>query len=1196
MIIIPRQGDYSTVKSNPKLKELRSTLSSDVVGILENLKMQLKERWTKDEKDQKEEERRKREREEQRRRSLKSSIGSTTATKLSRDADEFKRRYPEAPMNPVDDFTVPTGLSVSSNSISSHAPESGGLSKSGDAIMPALQISNSDNVYKDFHSRFDQIDNRAKQIDQSAERLKSVGSPQLNLSGATFNSSIASSSTNNRHAAHAPPTNSSSCTPEELQKWILSAQASMLAHRPEYPKILILDVRSTHEHLWGHIKAPNVVNIDPIGLREGYTSSQIENSLVLESERCQQLFRDRHLFDYVVYMDDSTQSPMTSSSTLTSTNPKTIENIKALRTLVNAIYYNEFEHPLRSCPMILIGGFQAWVKKIGDSGINWCSEHYIAQDSSRGVSGNNGQISTSLAGSGGRPGPVRIPSGSGRVGLGVGGGGGSGLSTPRPYSLQRVPSSEIQRRREAALYDENKADVITEAIKVQGSSQLTPFPSLPDNNITGNNGDNQYVPRNSVYDLFRDSQSYLGINDHLMGQQNYTYHQQQQSSYTTSSMNNSAQNGSIPSLSQFAQSKLSVRPSGLGVARRNTVFDDPFYAFTSGKDSVTATPSRPQANHKSVMSSPSISTINYPDLYIEKSTKPSPPQTIPSKPKALRPPEVIRSTKPQLSHTDSGSYTDVNNTSAATTAMIPLHNNGSSQKPVIPPKPREYSHYKSKSISPTGSSSTLSDLPLVKIPISQQVGIPLQKPATPGPAAATNTSLLGTSYMDTSMSDAAGAAIKLPSMDMINHQSMNIGITGLKNFGSTCYMNSVIQCLSGTLPFARYFMQGNWRRDIPAISGGADVPGTNANGSASSLSKYRNFTPQKLAHHFKFGKSKNDPNVQLVREFSRLLEHMWNGQYGSLSPTGFRDAIGALAPHFKSNEQQDCQEFASFLLDKLHETLNRVTVKPPPPPPLTQEQEFEFERLPDNAQSSIQWQQYMRRNWSIVSSIFQGQVQSRLRCLSCGQTSTTYSQFTELSVPIPSPPESSSSKRSSNFSINTGRDLKYSLYQCLDNFVEEEILGGENAWSCPRCKQKRQASKRLMISKLPLVLVVHLKRFLMHGLFRDKLESLVTFPIHNLDMKNYVLPHAAYLETGDQPSVDIPESSGGSPPTANISTKYRLYAVANHFGTLTGGHYTANVFSGHRNEWNNFDDTRASRVQESQIVTPAAYLLFFVRV
>jgi ubiquitin C-terminal hydrolase len=34
---------------------------------------------------------------------------------------------------------------------------------------------------------------------------------------------------------------------------------------------------------------------------------------------------------------------------------------------------------------------------------------------------------------------------------------------------------------------------------------------------------------------------------------------------------------------------------------------------------------------------------------------------------------------------------------------------------------------------------------------------------------------------------------------------VQIGTMGLKNLGNTCYMNSTIQCLSATVPFARFF-------------------------------------------------------------------------------------------------------------------------------------------------------------------------------------------------------------------------------------------------------------------------------------------------------------------------------------------------------------------------------------------------------
>ncbi len=52
-----------------------------------------------------------------------------------------------------------------------------------------------------------------------------------------------------------------------------------------------------------------------------------------------------------------------------------------------------------------------------------------------------------------------------------------------------------------------------------------------------------------------------------------------------------------------------------------------------------------------------------------------------------------------------------------------------------------------------------------------------------------------------------------------------------------------------------------------------------------------------------------------------------------------------------------------------------------------------------------------------------------------------------------------------------------SLAQCLHHFCASERLEGDNQYRCERCKTKVDATKRLSLTKLPEVLVLHVKRF-----------------------------------------------------------------------------------------------------------------------
>ncbi|OAD81118.1 hypothetical protein PHYBLDRAFT_129602 [Phycomyces blakesleeanus NRRL 1555(-)] len=337
-------------------------------------------------------------------------------------------------------------------------------------------------------------------------------------------------------------------------------------------------------------------------------------------------------------------------------------------------------------------------------------------------------------------------------------------------------------------------------------------------------------------------------------------------------------------------------------------------------------------------------------------------------------------------------------------------------------------------------------------------------------------------------------------------------------------MNSIIQCLSGTIPLARYFISGTYKNHIN---------GKNPLGTGGVLAK----------------------------SFAELLSVMWNDNYNFISPVTFRKSLIKFAPQFSGTEQQDSQEFLNFLLDGLHEDVNTV-IRRPSPTLESPEEEAAFEKLPDWKASGIAWEKYLARNASLIVTLFQGQYRSRLRCLSCNTTSTTYNTFMSLSLPIPA-------KRSGPPSV--------SLFQCLDYFVKEEVLEKDNAWNCPTCKKRRRATKSLTLSRLPDVLLIHLKRFSFDGPFRDKLETMITYPLKGLDLSGYV------PSTMTDPSQERP------------SFNYDLYAVSNHYGSLTGGHYTACVRNKYRDQWHNFDDTRFSVCDEDKVMSRAAYNLFYVR-
>lgn len=154
------------------------------------------------------------------------------------------------------------------------------------------------------------------------------------------------------------------------------------------------------------------------------------------------------------------------------------------------------------------------------------------------------------------------------------------------------------------------------------------------------------------------------------------------------------------------------------------------------------------------------------------------------------------------------------------------------------------------------------------------------------------------------------------------------------------------------------------------------------------------------------------------------------------------------------------------------------------------------------------------------------------------------------------------------------------IYECFNRFREREQLGENDEWYCPKCKELVKAYKQMEIWSCPEILVIHLKRFyyersryVTSWIDREKITDLVTFPMDNLDLREYVCGH----KDGDPQPI------------------YDLYAVSNHMGGMGGGHYTAYIKQPDTKSWHLMDDSRTSVAKPEDVVSEYAYVLFYRR-
>lgn len=189
-----------------------------------------------------------------------------------------------------------------------------------------------------------------------------------------------------------------------------------------------------------------------------------------------------------------------------------------------------------------------------------------------------------------------------------------------------------------------------------------------------------------------------------------------------------------------------------------------------------------------------------------------------------------------------------------------------------------------------------------------------------------------------------------------------------------------------------------------------------------------------------------------------------------------------------------------------------------------------------------------------------------------------------------------------------------SIQSCLHQFTSIELLMGNNKLLCESCTERRQkqlrkssssdkklekiytsARKQMLISSLPPVITLHLKRFHQAGMNLRKVNRHVDFPLI-LDLAPFCSASCKNLAAGER-------------------VLYSLYGIVEHSGSMRGGHYTAYVKvrspqrrteQHHRNapgareagaapqvQWVYVSDTTVQTVPESRVLNSQAYLLFY---
>ncbi|XP_039974303.1 ubiquitin carboxyl-terminal hydrolase 36 isoform X2 [Xiphias gladius] len=240
----------------------------------------------------------------------------------------------------------------------------------------------------------------------------------------------------------------------------------------------------------------------------------------------------------------------------------------------------------------------------------------------------------------------------------------------------------------------------------------------------------------------------------------------------------------------------------------------------------------------------------------------------------------------------------------------------------------------------------------------------------------------------------------------------------------------------------------------------------------------------------------------------------------AIKPVSFIRDLKKIARHFRFGSQEDAHEFLRYTIDAMQKAcLNG------------------YPKLDRQTQAT-----------TLVHQIFGGYLRSRVKCSICKSVSDTYDPYLDIAVEI---------RQAAN------------IVRALELFVKPDVLSGENAYMCARCKKKVPATKRFTVHRTSNVLTLSLKRFA--NFSGGKITKDVGYP-EFLNIRPYM------------------SQSSGDP------VMYGLYAVLVHSGySCHAGHYYCYVKASN-GQWYQMNDSMVHSSNIKVVLNQQAYVLFYLRI